>query len=267
LSDNQALKETLKTAPVSKKEFFTFKISNNETLNGWIIKPLDFNPAKKYPVLMIQYSGPASQTVSDSFGVDWYHYLASKGYVIAAVDGRGTGARGEEFRKSTYLKLGIKESDDQIAAAKYLGSLPYIDAGRIAIWGWSFGGYNVLMSLSRGKGTFKAGVAIAPVTDWRFYDSVYTERFMRTPQENEDGYKASSPLQLAENLEGKLLLIHGTADDNVHFQNSIEYSKRLEDLGKQFDMQVYPDKNHSIMGANTRQHLYTRVIEFLDREL
>jgi len=165
------------------------------------------------------------------------------------------------------MNLGILESDDQIAGAQYLGSLPFVDKNRIAIWGWSYGGYNVLMSMSRGNGVFKAGVAIAPVTDWRFYDSVYTERYMRTPKENENGYNASSPLRLANNLQGKLLLIQGTADDNVHFQNSLYYMQALEDAGKQFDTQVYPDKNHSILGINTRLHLYNRIIDFLNKNL
>ncbi|MDR1763871.1 MAG: S9 family peptidase [Dysgonamonadaceae bacterium] len=267
IADNAALADLLKTVSLPKKEFFTFKIPSGETLNGWIIKPADFEPSRQYPLLMVQYSGPDSQTVLDRYEMDWCNYLANQGFIIAAVDGRGTGARGAEFRKQTYLKLGIMESDDQAAAAKYLGSQPFIDASRIAIWGWSFGGYNVLMSLSRGGGVFKAGVAIAPVTDWRFYDSVYTERFMRTPQENESGYNAASPLALAGNLQGKLLLIHGTADDNVHFQNTMYYARRLEDLGKQFDMQIYPDKNHSILGRETRRHLYTRVIDFLEENL
>ncbi|GHS95631.1 peptidase S9 [Bacteroidia bacterium] len=265
LADNAELKEVLKTAPVPKKEFFTFSNANGDILNGWMLKPADFSSSKKYPVFMTQYSGPGSQTVLDQYGLDWEAYLTSLGYIVASVDGRGTGARGEEFRKCTYLKLGVFESDDQVAGAKYLGEQPYVDKDRIAIWGWSYGGYNTLMSLSRGDGVFKVGIAVAPVTDWRYYDSVYTERYMRTPQENESGYNESSPVKLAENLQGKLLLIHGTADDNVHFQNSVYYTKALETAGKQFDMQIYPDKDHGIGGYRT--HLYTRVIEFLHNNL
>jgi dipeptidyl-peptidase-4 len=267
LNDNSNLKNLLQTLRFSQKEFFTFTTPQGITLNGRMMKPLNFDPNRKYPVLMMQYSGPDSQEVLDRFGIDWDVYLASQGYIIVAVDGRGTGARGEEFRKSTYLKLGIYESDDQIAAAQYLGSLPYVDKDRIAIWGWSYGGYNVLMAMSRGNGIFKAGVAVAPVTDWRFYDTIYTERFMRTPNENESGYNATSPVKLANNLEGRLLLIHGTADDNVHFQNTAYYMQALEAAGKQFDTQIYPDKNHSISGTNTRLHLYNCIIEFLNKNL
>ena len=267
LTDNSSVKELLKTVRFSQKEFFTFTTPQGNVLNGWMMKPVNFDSNRKYPVLMIQYSGPNSQEVLDRYGLDWYAYLASQGYVIAAVDGRGTGARGEEFRKSTYMNLGALESDDQIAGAQYLGTLPFVDKNRIAIWGWSYGGYNVLMAMSRGNGVFKAGVAVAPVTDWRFYDSVYTERFMRTPKENESGYNASSPVKLANNLQGRLLLVHGTADDNVHFQNTLYYIKALEEAGKQFDTQIYPDKDHSITGTTTRLHLYNRIIEFLNKNL
>jgi len=267
LNDNSGLQSRLQTLHYPQKEFFTFTTPQGVVLNGWMMKPLDFDSNRKYPALMIQYSGPDSQEVLDRYGMDWDTYIASQGYVVVAIDGRGTGARGEQFRKCTCLNLGILESDDQAAGAQYLGNLPYIDKNRIAIWGWSYGGYNVLMSMSRGNGVFKAGVAIAPVTDWRFYDSVYTERYMRTPKENENGYDNSSPLKLANNLQGKLLLIQGTADDNVHFQNSLYYMQALEEAGKQFDTQIYPDKNHSILGANTRFHLYTRVIDFLNKNL
>ena len=267
LNDNSKVNELLQKLMYSQKEFFTFTTPQGITLNGWMLKPVNFDSNRKYPVLMIQYGGPDSQEVLDRNGLDWYVYLASQGYVIAAVDGRGTGARGEEFRKCTYLNLGLLESDDQIAGAKYLGSLPYIDKNRIAIWGWSYGGYNVLMAMSRGDGVFKSGVAIAPVTDWRFYDSVYTERFMRTPKENESGYNASSPLKLVNDLQGRLLLVHGSSDDNVHFQNTMYYIKALEDANKQFDTQIYPNKNHSILGTSTRLHLYTRVIDFLNKNL
>jgi len=267
LNDNSKLKDLLQTLRYPQKEFFNFTTSQGNTLNGWMLKPVSFDSNKKYPALMIQYSGPDSQEVLDRYDLDWYVYLASQGYVIVAIDGRGTGARGEEFRKCTYLNLGTLESDDQIAGAQYLGTLPYVDKNRIAIWGWSYGGYNVLMAMSRGNGIFKAGVAIAAVTDWRFYNSIYSERFMRTPKENESGYNASSPLKLANNLQGRLLLIHGTADDNVHFQNTLYYIKALEEAGKQFDTQIYTDKNHSILGTDTRLHLYNCIIDFLNRNL
>ena len=226
-----------------------------------------FNPAKKYPVVMIQYSGPNSQMVIDRYEAGWYYALLNEDILVASIDGRGTAARGVEFRKGTYLNLGIQESDDQIAAARYLGSLSYIDANRIGIWGWSYGGYNVLMSMSRGDGIFKAGVAIAPVTDWRFYDSVYTERFMRTPQQNNSGYVNASAITLAGNLQGNLLLVHGTADDNVHFQNSIEYTRALINANKHFDMFFFPDKNHFISGENTTRYLYDKVINHFKTKL
>jgi dipeptidyl-peptidase-4 len=197
--------------------------------------------------------------------MDWYHYLAEQGYVIAAIDGRGTGARGEFFRKCTHRQLGLLESDDQIDAARYFAQQPYIDAQRIAIWGWSYGGFNALMSLSRGNGVFHAGIAIAPVTDWRYYDSIYTERFMLTPNENFANYDLCSPIHLAKQLQGNLLLVHGTSDDNVHFQNTMYYATALVEAGKNFDMQIYPNKNHSLTGVSTRQHLYTRIIDFLQK--
>lgn len=263
LEDNARLKASLNGLNIPIKEFITVKAADGSDLNAYIMKPADFNPAQKYPLLMIQYSGPDSQQVTDRFGIDWTDYLTTQGFIVACVDGRGTGARGEEFRKCTYMNLGIYESDDQIAAARYFASLPYIDGSKMAIWGWSYGGYNVLMSMSRGNGTFKAGVAIAPVTDWRFYDTVYAERFMRTPQQNDRGYTAGSPITLANKLEGNLLLIHGSADDNVHYQNTIEYANALIKSNKHFDMFVFPDKDHSIVGASTRTYLYEKVIKFL----
>jgi len=217
--------------------------------------------------VMFQYSGPNSQSVLDHFGMDWEQYLAANGYVCVGVDGRGTGARGEAFRKCTYLRLGDLESQDQVAAAVALGRLPYIDKDRIAIWGWSFGGYNTLMAMSVGNGVFKAGIAVAPPTDWRYYDTVYTERFMRTPKENQKGYDDTSPIKLAKNLQGRLLLVHGTADDNVHFKQSMDYAEALVQAGKQFEMQFYRDRDHGIYGGNTRMHLYTRMSEFLFNNL
>ncbi|MCE5224551.1 MAG: S9 family peptidase [Porphyromonadaceae bacterium] len=267
LQDNNALKKKLAEYGYTKKEFFTVQTASGYELNAWMVKPVNFDENKKYPVLMVQYSGPASQEVTDSYGFDWEHYLASKGIMVVSVDGRGTGARGEAFRKCTYMKMGLLESQDQVEAAQALGKLSYVDANRIAIWGWSFGGYCTLMSMSTGNGTFKAGIAVAPPTDWKYYDSIYTERFMRTPNENFEGYAATSPIKLADKLQGKLLLIHGSADDNVHFQNSMEYAEALVQANKQFDMQVYKDRNHSIYGGNTRFHLYTKMSDFLFNNL
>ena len=268
LETNEALRDKVDAARFPAREQITVTAADGITsLNGWLLKPNDFNPAKKYPVVLIQYSGPNSQQVLDRYGRDWYYALLNEGILVACVDGRGTGARGAEFRNSTYRKLGILESDDQIAAARHLASLPYIDESSIGIWGWSYGGYNVLMSMSRGDGIFSAGVAIAPVTDWRFYDTIYTERFMRTPQQNASGYANGSAITLADQLEGNLLLVHGTADDNVHFQNSIEYSRALIEANKHFDMFFFPDKDHFITGGNSRKYLYEKVIDFLKSNL
>ncbi len=263
LQDNQDVAQKVAQANLPAKEFITLPAGDGRTqLNGWMIKPTSFDSSKKYPVVMIQYSGPNSQQVIDRFSVDWYYALVKQGFIVASVDGRGTGARGEVFRKQTYLNLGLIESDDQIAAARYFASLPYVDNNKLGIWGWSYGGYNVLMSMSRGNGIFKAGVAIAPVTDWRFYDTIYTERFMRTPQQNAAGYDKGSAVALAPNLQGNLLLIHGTSDDNVHVQNSMEYVRALINADKHFDMFIFPDKNHFISGSNSRMYLYNKVIEY-----
>ncbi|MFV0402366.1 MAG: S9 family peptidase [Bacteroides graminisolvens] len=269
LVTNQKLKETLAQYQLPKKEFFTFRTSQGTELNGWMIKPADFNESKKYPVLLYQYSGPGSQEVVDKWGIGgdrggigWDAYMASKGYVIVCVDGRGTGGRGAEFAKCTYLNLGVKEAQDQVETAKHMAAQPYVDKSRIGIWGWSFGGYMTIMSMSEGTPIFKAGAAVAAVTDWRFYDTVYVERFMRTPQQNAEGYKAGSAFTRAANLNGRLLLVHGMADDNVHFQNCAEYSECLVQADKQFDMQVYTNRNHGIYGGNTRYHLFTRLTEF-----
>lgn len=261
LQDNQTVAQKVDQASFPTKEFITVPAADDTTmLNAWMIKPTHFENNTSYPLVMIQYSGPNSQQVLDRYSIDWYYSLAEQGFVVVAVDGRGTGARGENFRKQTYLNLGILESDDQVAAAQHFASMPYIDANKIGIWGWSYGGYNVLMSMSRGDGVFKSGVAIAPVTDWRFYDTVYTERFMRTPQQNMAGYNKGSAISLAEQLTGNLLLIHGSSDDNVHLQNSIEYMRALIRADKHFDMFIFPDKNHSIYGDNTRLYLYNKVI-------
>ena len=262
LQDNARLVDKLAGYSYAEKEFIKVRTASDYELNAWIVKPVDFDESKKYPVLMFQYSGPNSQQVLDKYSFDWEQYLAANGIITVCVDGRGTGARGEAFRKCTYLRMGELESKDQVEAAQALGKLPFVDKSRMAIWGWSFG-YNTLMAMSVGNGTFKAGIAVAPPTDWKYYDSVYTERFMRTPKENFEGYAATSPIRLAKDLQGKLLLIHGTADDNVHFQQTMDYAESLVQAGKQFEMQVYKDRNHSIYGGNTRYHLYTRMSNFL----
>ena len=274
LLDNNELKQQTAQLNMPVKEFFSFSTTDGVELNGWMMKPANFDPNKKYPVIMHQYSGPGSQQVLDRWGVGSFGdgglfeaYMCDKGYIMVCVDGRGTGGRGAAFEKCTYLFLGVKEAKDQVETAKYLGTLPYINGSRIGIWGWSFGGYTTLMSMSEGSGAFKAGVAIAAPSDWRFYDSVYTERFMRTPKENGEGYDAGSAIKRADQLQGSLLLIHGTADDNVHYQNCTEYSEALVQANKQFDMQIYTNRNHSIFGGNTRNHLMTRVANFFMNNL
>lgn len=267
LIDNAALKEKLTQRNLPQTEFFTFTTERGTELNGWMMKPTDFQASKKYPVLLYQYSGPGSQEVLDQYSVSWETYMASQGFIVVCVDGRGTGGRGAEFEKCTYLNLGVKEAEDQVSAAKYVGNLPYVDKNRIGIWGWSFGGYMTLMAMSEGTPVFKAGVAVAAVTDWKYYDTIYGERFMRTPGENYDGYKQSSVFTRAKNLHGKLLLVHGMADDNVHYQNCAEYAEHLVQLGKQFDMQIYTNRNHSIFGGYTRMHLYTKLTNFFKENL
>ena len=263
LQDNNDLKTRLGGYSYKPKEFFKIETASGYELNAWIIKPADFNESRKYPVMIFQYSGPNSQSVIDRFEFGWEQYLATNGIICVGVDGRGTGARGEEFRKSTYLRMGELEAKDLVEAARALTKQSYIDEKRIGIWGWSFGGYSTLMAMSVGSGTFKTGIAVAPVTDWRYYDTVYTERFMRTPNENVAGYDATSPIKLARDLQGKLLLIHGTADDNVHFKQSLDYAEALVQAGKQFDMHIYRDRDHGISGGNTRLHLYTKMSLFL----
>lgn len=266
LEDNAELNKKLSNFKLPAKEFFSFKTEDGVELNAWMIKPEGFDANRKYPVLMMQYSGPESQEVLDKWEIGWEQFLAGKGYLVVCVDGRGTGARGEEFRKQTYMNLGKMESDDQIAAARYLGTLNYIDASRIAIWGWSYGGYISALSMSKSK-LFKAGISVAPITHWKYYDTAFTERFMRMPKENPKGYSSSSPIDLADNLSGRLLLIHGTMDDNVHIQNSYEYADKLIQAGKQFDMFIYPNRDHSIRGGNARMHLYQMKFDFLEKNL
>ncbi len=269
LQDNTVLKNTVKAMNIPQKKFFSFTTSEGVELNGWMLKPVDFDASKKYPVLMTQYSGPNSQSVSDSWGrgVGWNEYLTQEGFVVVCVDPRGTAARGEDFRKVSYQQLGKFESDDQVEAAKYLGTLPFVDAGNIAIFGWSYGGFMTLLSMEKGGELFKAGIAVAPVTSWRFYDSVYTERYMRTPQENPEGYDDNSPLSHAEDIKGRLLIVHGTADDNVHAQNTFEMTEKMVQAGVQFDMAMYTNRNHGIRGGNTSMHLYTKMTNFLKDQL
>ena len=268
LQDNTVLKNTLKSMQIPQKEFFTFETSEGIELNGYMIKPTGFDASKKYPVFMTQYSGPNSQSVSDSWSrVGWSEYLAEQGFLVVCVDPRGTSARGEEFRKVTYMQLGKYESDDQVETAKYLGTLPYVDKNNIAIFGWSYGGFMTCLTLEKGGNLFKAGIAVAPVTNWRFYDTVYTERYMRTPQENPEGYDDNSPLNHAEDIKGRLLIIHGSADDNVHVQNTYEFTEEMVQAGVQFDMAIYTNRNHGIRGGNTTMHLYTKMTNFLKDQL
>ena len=273
LQDNADLKAKVAESGFAKRESFSFTTSEGVQLNGWILKPLNFDASKRYPVIMHQYSGPGSQQVIDSWsagsmgqGGAFDSYLAQQGFIVVSVDGRGTGGRGADFEKCTYLKIGDLESKDQVEAALYLGSLPFVDKDRIGIWGWSYGGFNTLMSMSEGRGVFRAGVAIAPPTSWRFYDSIYTERYMRTPKENPDGYDVN-PIVRAHKLHGALLLCHGTADDNVHPQNSYEYAEALVQADKDFRELYYTNRNHSIYGGNTRNHLMRQVANFFVTEL
>ncbi|MGD9977443.1 MAG: S9 family peptidase [Bacteroidales bacterium] len=267
IEDNAKLKERLADYEMPSKEFFTFKTSEGVELNGYMIKPFDFDPTKRYPVLMYQYSGPGSQSVLDNFSVGWDEYLATLNYIVVCVDGRGTGGRGEAFKKMTYGQLGYYESTDQVEAAKYLQTLPYIDANRIGIWGWSYGGYMSSLCLFKGADVFRMAIAVAPVTNWRYYDSIYTERFMGLPRDNGLGYDNNSPINHVDKLKGNFLLVHGTADDNVHVQNSMELAEKLVQSGKQFDLMIYPDKNHGIRGGNTPMHLYTLLTKYVKENL
>lgn len=251
---------------VSPVEFFSFTTSENVKLNGWMIKPKDFNPTRKYPVFMTQYSGPGSQSVTDSWkgtGYWWNQMIAQAGYIVVCVDGRGTGGRGEEFEKMTYLQLGHYETIDQIEAAKYMGNQSYVDKERIGIFGWSYGGYMSSLCILKGNDVFKAAIAVAPVTNWKWYDSVYTERYMRTTAENVKGYADNSPVYFADRLKGNYLLVHGMADDNVHFQHAVEMANALIKANKQFDTYYYPNRNHGIYGDNATIHLYTKMTNFI----
>jgi dipeptidyl-peptidase 4 len=267
LEDNAKLKDTIREFNIPQKEFFTFTTSEGVELNGYMVKPLDFDRSRKYPVMMFQYSGPGSQRVVDRFGIGWEHYLASEGFLIVCVDGRGTGGRGEAFKKITYGQLGYYESIDQIETGKYLQGLSYVDPGNIGIYGWSYGGYMAALCLFKAPVVFSMAIAGAPVTNWRFYDTIYTERYMGKPQDNPAGYDDNSPINHVDGMEGKFLLIHGTADDNVHVQNTIELAAKLIEAGKQFDMMLYPDKNHGIRDVKTRMHLYTLMTNFMKNVL
>lgn len=270
LKDNAGKAKLLKDFNLSPKEFFTLPTTSGQQLSAWMIKPLNFDATQKYPVLMFVYGGPGDQQVLnqyDAFNGMWYQSLAAQGYMIVCVDGRGTGGRGREFRKVTYQQLGKYETIDQTESAQYLASLDYVDGARIGIWGWSYGGYMSSNCLFQSPETFKMAIAVAPVTNWRFYDNIYTERYMRTPQENADGYDKNSPINHVKGLKGKYLLIHGSADDNVHVQNTMRMVEELVQANKQFDLFIYPDKNHSIFGGNTRYHLYKMMTEFIHTHL
>ena len=272
--DNQALIQKLSNYDLGKKELFSFKTSEGVELNGWMVKPADFTPSKKYPVIMYQYGGPGNQQVLNKWGIGMNgngaimeQYLCQQGYICVCVDNRGTGGRGADFEKCTYLRLGELEARDQVETALWLGQQTYVDKERIGIWGWSYGGWNTLMSMSEGRPVFKAGVAIAPPTCWRFYDTIYTERYMRTPNENKRGYDEVNPIARAAQLHGALLICHGLADDNVHYQNTAEYVEALVQADKDFRQLVYTNRNHSIYGGNTRNHLFRQAINHFNAEL
>ena len=272
LEDNKSLTERINALGLSTQEFFTLTTADGIELNGYMVKPADFDATKKYPVIMFQYSGPGSQQVQDSWWIGnggaalLERYMAQEGFIAVIVDGRGTGGRGADFEKQTYLKLGQLESHDQAEAALWLAKQPYVDAKHIGIWGWSFGGFNTLMSMSEGRGVFYAGVAVAPPTSWRYYDTIYTERYMRTPQENQEGYD-ESPISRAKDLKGALLICHGLADDNVHFRHVAEYTEALVQADKDFRQLTYTNRNHSIYGGNTRNHLYRQLINHFKENL
>ena len=264
-NNNSALKK-LQSDGFVTKEFFQIPNKNGDQMNAWMIKPKNFSPNQKYPVLMYQYSGPGSQQVSNAWdgrNTIWFNLLAQKGYIVLCVDGRGTGYRGTKYKKATYKNLGKYEIEDQIAAAQWMGSQSFVDAGRIGIFGWSFGGYMASLAMTKGADVFKVGIAVAPVTTWRYYDTIYTERYLQTPQENPQGYDENSPINFADLMKGKFLLIHGTADDNVHYQNAVEMAEALIQKNKEFEFMTYPDKNHGIYGGNTRLHLHQKMTNFI----
>lgn len=270
LEDNAKLREKLKTYQFTKKEFYKFTTLEGIELNGFMIKPPDFDPSKKYPVYMYAYNGPGANECNnawDAFEMPWHQLLAQQGYIVSCVDGRGTFGRGRQFKHSTYLQLGKLETIDQLEAAKYLGSLPYIDKSRIGFQGWSYGGYMASLLITKGADLIKTAVAVAPVTNWKYYDNIYTERFMRKPQENKEGYEDNSPVNHVKKMKGNFLLIHGSADDNVHYQNSMELAAKLVAYNKQFEFMTYPNKNHGIAGGFTRHHIYTKILNFIKEKL
>jgi dipeptidyl-peptidase 4 len=270
IKENKKLNAAITTFQPVPQELIKVPNQNGDSLNAWILLPKNINDGKQHPMLMFQYSGPGSQQVTNSWiGRDywWYQMLADKGYIVACVDGRGTGKRGEAFKKCTYKQLGKLESDDQIAAAKYFGTLPYVDKNRIGIWGWSYGGFMSSICICKGADVFKSAIAVAPVTNWRYYDNIYTERFMQKPQDNASGYDDNSPVNMVKNLSGNYLLVHGSADDNVHYQNAMEMIAALIKAGKTFDSEVYPDANHGIPGGVNRLHLYKRLTTFIEEKL
>ena len=267
--DNDSVLQAWNASGLPNKEFFTITTERGDILNAWRILPKDFDATKRYPVVMMQYSGPASQRVTDTWRKRFGHYLAAQGYLVVCADGRGTNARGRAWRNATYMELGVKEAEDQISVARYLKTLSYVDASRLALCGWSYGGYQTLMCLSKqgGETIWQCGIAIAPVTSWRLYDSAYTERYMRRPQVNEFGYDKADVMQLASDLQGQLLLVHGLADDNVHAQQSWLYVDALVQAGKQFEMQFYPDDNHFLRNRSNYEHLHRRIMLFLNKQL
>ena len=269
IENNEVFNTKMKDYNLSEKEFITI-YTDNADLNAWVIKPPNFDKTKKYPLFMFVYGGPGSQQVLNNYGGNnffWYQMLAQKGYIVACVDNRGTGGKGSEFKKMTYKELGKYETIDQIDAAKYFGSLDYIDSKRIGIQGWSYGGQLSSLAITKGADFFKLAIAVAPVTNWRYYDNIYTERYMRTPKENPNGYDDNSPIYHVDKLKGKYLLVHGSADDNVHVQNTYEMTSALVKSNKQFDLFIYPDKNHGIYGGNTRLHLYKKMTDFIKSNL
>lgn len=270
IEDNAALRQKTKDHGFVPAEFFSFTTSEEVTLNGYMLKPEKMEEGKEYPVFMFLYGGPGSQQVTDNYGGDrfaWFQMLVQQGFIVACVDNRGTGGRGEAFKKVTYLQMGKYETMDQIEAAKYLGSLPYADAARIGIFGWSYGGYMSSLCLLKGNDVFNSAIAVAPVTSWRWYDSIYTERFMRTEKENPEGYADNSPVNFVDRLKGNYLLVHGSSDDNVHFQNTAEMANALIKANKQYDTYFYPNRNHGIYGDNARLHLYSKMTSFLEQYL
>lgn len=274
LVDNKGLREKLAAYDLGTRELFSFTTSEDVKLNGWMVKPAGFDASRRYPVIMYQYGGPGNQQVLNSWNIGMCgqgalleQYMAQQGYIVVCVDGRGTGGRGAEFEKCTYLRLGELEAKDQVETALWLGSQPYVDKNRIGIWGWSYGGWNTLMSMSEGRPVFRAGVAVAPPTSWRYYDTVYSERYMRTPKENPSGYDEVNPMARVDKLSGALLICHGLADDNVHFQNTAEYTEALVQADKDFKENIYTNRNHSIYGGNTRNHLFRQIVNFFNAEM